>query len=105
LRKCSKNGHYKKDCRYKRVERGKTFDDVHFIEGNTSLQEGGDVYMVSSNMHADHDVSFINLGDCFHMTPNNEWFCEYEKYYGGEVFLGGDLKTKIIGQGKFIVAQ
>jgi hypothetical protein len=34
------------------------------------------------------------------MTPNREWFCEYEKYNGGDVFLGDDLTTKIIGRGR-----
>ena len=29
------------------------------------------------------------------MTPHREWFCEYEKYDGGDVFLGDDSTTKI----------
>ena len=33
------------------------------------------------------------------MTPHREWFCEYERY-NGDVFLGDDLKTKIIGCGR-----
>ncbi len=28
-----------------------------------------------------------------------EWFCEYEKYDGGDVFLGDDRKTRIVGCG------
>jgi hypothetical protein len=35
------------------------------------------------------------------MTPYREWFCEYERYDGGNFFLGDDSTTKIIGQGKF----
>jgi hypothetical protein len=31
------------------------------------------------------------------MTPHKEWFCEYEKYDGGDVFLGDDSTTKIMG--------
>jgi hypothetical protein len=32
------------------------------------------------------------------MTPHREWFCEYERYDGGNVFLGDDSTT--IGRGK-----
>jgi hypothetical protein len=35
------------------------------------------------------------------MTPHREWFCEYERYGGGNFFLGDDSTTRIIGQGKF----
>jgi hypothetical protein len=35
------------------------------------------------------------------MTPHKEWFCEYERYDGGNVFLGDDSTTRIIGRGKF----
>jgi hypothetical protein len=31
------------------------------------------------------------------MTPHREWFYEYEKYDGGDVFLGDESKTKIMG--------
>jgi hypothetical protein len=31
------------------------------------------------------------------MTPHREWFCEYEKYDGGDVFLGDDSTTEIMG--------
>jgi hypothetical protein len=34
------------------------------------------------------------------MTPQKEWFCEYEKYDGGDVFLGDDSTTKIMGHGR-----
>ena len=34
------------------------------------------------------------------MTPHKERFYEYEKYYGGNFFLGDDSTTRIIGQGK-----
>ena len=36
----------------------------------------------------------------FHFIPHREWFCEYEKYDGGGVFLGEDTKARIIGRGK-----
>jgi hypothetical protein len=34
------------------------------------------------------------------MTPHREWFYEYEKYDGGDVFLGDELTTKIMGRGR-----
>jgi hypothetical protein len=34
------------------------------------------------------------------MTPQREWFSEYEKYDGGDVFLGDDSTTKILGCGR-----
>jgi len=34
------------------------------------------------------------------MIPHREWFCEYEIYDGGDVFLGDEPITKIIGWGK-----
>eukprot|EP00253_Pinus_taeda_P017430 PITA_17430 len=39
-------------------------------------------------------------GASFHFTPHREWFYEYEKYDGGDVFLGDDRKARIIGRGK-----
>ena len=34
------------------------------------------------------------------MNPHREWFYEYEKYYGGDVFLGDESTTKIMGCGR-----
>jgi hypothetical protein len=34
------------------------------------------------------------------MTPHMEWFSGYEKYDGGDVFLGDDSTTKILGHGR-----
>ena len=34
------------------------------------------------------------------MTPHREQFCEYEKYNGGDVYLGDDSPTSIIGRGR-----
>ena len=42
----------------------------------------------------------IDSGASFHFTPHREWFCEYEKYDGGDVFLGNDRKTRIVGHRK-----
>ena len=42
----------------------------------------------------------IHSGASFHFTPHREWFCEYEKYDGGDVLLGDDRKARIIGHRK-----
>eukprot|EP00253_Pinus_taeda_P003732 PITA_03732 len=46
------------------------------------------------------DSLVIAIGASFHFTPHREWFCKYEKYDGGDVFLGDDRKARIIGRGK-----
>ena len=35
------------------------------------------------------------------MNPHMEWFCEYEKYNEGDVYLGDDSPSNIIGCGRF----
>jgi hypothetical protein len=59
------------------------------------------VYLASSSTHVDHEAWLVDVGASFHMTPQREWLCEYERYDGGNVFLGDDSKTRIIGRGKF----
>jgi hypothetical protein len=59
------------------------------------------VYFDSSRTHVDHDAWLVDSSASFHMIPHREWFCEYERYGGGNVFLGDDSTTIIIGQGKF----
>ncbi|GAV88120.1 hypothetical protein CFOL_v3_31543 [Cephalotus follicularis] len=34
------------------------------------------------------------------MTPHRDWFCEYDKFDGGDVMLGDNTPVKIIGHGK-----
>jgi hypothetical protein len=58
------------------------------------------VYLASSSTHADHEACLVDSRASFHMNPHREWFCEYERYDGGNVFLGDDSTTKIIGRGK-----
>jgi hypothetical protein len=58
------------------------------------------VYLDFSTTHADHEAWLVDSGASFHMTPHREWFCEYERYDGGNVFLGVDSTNKIIGRGK-----
>jgi hypothetical protein len=98
--KCGKTWHYKKDCKSKKVEKPKVSDSTSSTKVKTSTKEGGDVYLASTGTHVDHDVWLINFGASYHMTPHREWFSEYEKYDGGDVFLGDELKTKIMGRGR-----
>jgi hypothetical protein len=55
------------------------------------------VYVASSIKHANHEAWLVDSGASFHMTPHMEWFYEYERYDGGNVFLGDDSTTRIIG--------
>ena len=98
---CGKEGHYKKECRSKAPEKGKGSDEAPSAELKTTSDEGGDVYLASSsNTHVDHESWLINSGASFHFTPHREWFYEYEKYDGGDVFLGDDRKARIVRRGK-----
>lgn len=67
----------------------------------TTLDEGGDVYLAYSSTHVDHEAWLIDSSVSFHMTLHREWFCEYDKYDGGDVLLSDDRKTIIIRRGKF----
>jgi hypothetical protein len=98
--RCEKEGHYKKQCRSK-VEKKKGSEESPSREENTSKEEGGDVYFASSRTYADHEAWLVDSSASFHMTPHREWFCEYERYDGGNVFLGDDSTTRIIGREKF----
>ena len=98
--KCRKEGHYKRDCKYKAPDKGKGYDDAPFAKAKTILDKCGDVYLASSSTRVDHEAWLIDSDASFHFTPHREWFCEYEKYDGGDVFLGDDRKVRIIGRGK-----
>eukprot|EP00253_Pinus_taeda_P003019 PITA_03019 len=98
--KCRKEGHYKRDCKSKAADKGKGFDDAPSTEAKTTSDEGGDVYLDSSSTHVDHEAWLIDSGASFHFTPHREWFSEFEKYNGGDIFLGDDGKARIIVHGK-----
>jgi hypothetical protein len=97
--RCGKEGHYKKQCRSK-VEKKKGYEESSSTKEKTSKEEGGDVYLASSRTHVDHEAWLIDSGASFHMTPQREWFYEYEKFDGGNVFLANDSTTRIIGRGR-----
>jgi hypothetical protein len=98
--KCGKTGHYKKYCKSKKVDKQKRYDSTSSTEVKTSTEEGGGVYLESIGTHADRVVWLIKLGASYHMTPHREWFYEYEKYDGGDVFLGDESIDKIMGCGR-----
>ena len=98
--KCGKEGHYKRDCKSKAPKKGKGSDDAPFAEAKTTSDEGGDVYLASSSTHVDHEAWLVDSSASFHFTPHRELLCEYEKYDGGDVFLGDDRKVKIVVHGK-----
>ena len=99
--KCRKEGNYKKDCRSEALEKGKGSDDAPSAEAKTTSDEDGDVNLASSsNTQVDHESWLIDSGASFHFTPHREWFCEYEKYDGSDVFLGDYRKARIVGRGK-----
>lgn len=50
--------------------------------------------------HTYRDVWLIDLGASFHMTLYREWFCKYERYDGGDFFLGDVSITRITGREK-----
>jgi hypothetical protein len=98
--KCGKTRHYKKDCKSKKVDKLKGSDSTSSIEVKTSIEEGGYVYLTSIGTHGDSDVWLIDSGASYHMNPHREWLCEYEKYDGGDVLLGNESTTKIMGPGR-----
>jgi len=81
------------------VDKTKGFDDDPSAERNASSKDGGDVYLASTITHSNHDAWLINSCVSFHVIPQREWFCEYEKYNVGDIFLGDDSTAKIIGHG------
>eukprot|EP00253_Pinus_taeda_P036250 PITA_36250 len=98
--KYRKEGHFRRECKSKAPNKGNGFDDAPSVEAKTTSDEGGDVYLASSGTHVDHEAWLIDSGASFQFTPHREWFCEYEKYDSGDVFLGDDRKARIIGHGK-----
>ena len=55
------------------------------------------MYLASTGNPSECDTWLIDSGASCHMTPHREWLCEYEKYNRGDVYLGDDSPTSIIG--------
>ena len=58
------------------------------------------MYLASMGNSTERDIWLIDLGSSCHTTPHREWFYEYEKYNKGDVYLGDDSPTSIIGRGR-----
>jgi len=65
-----------------------------------SSDEGWDGYLDCSSTQVDHETWMVNAGAPFHVTFNRLWFFDYKIYDGIDFFLGDELTTKIVGQGK-----
>ena len=55
------------------------------------------VYLTSTSTQSDQDVWLIDSGAYYHITPQKDWFCEYEIYDGDDVFLGDNSTIGIVG--------
>ena len=95
--KCGKVGNYKKDYISKNFEKAKGSEDTTSTVEKTSSKEGGDVYLASTDNHSEREIWLIDSSASCHMTPHRESFCEYEKYNGGDVFLGDNSTITTIG--------
>jgi hypothetical protein len=54
--RCEKEGHYNKQCRPKRVYRGKVSEDAPCTKAKTFVDIGGDVYLYFSRTHVNHEA-------------------------------------------------
>ena len=82
------------------MEKARGFEDTLSTEVKTSSEEGGDVYLPSMGNHSERDIWLIESSVSCHMTPHREWFYEYGKYNGGDVYLGDDSPASINGHGR-----
>jgi hypothetical protein len=98
--KCGKDENYKRNCKLKAMEVSTGSNEKQSTERKMTLDKGDNVYLASNNTQSDQDVWLIDSGASYHMTPHREWFYEYERYEGGEVFLGDESTTKIVRRGR-----
>ena len=55
------------------------------------------MYLDLTTTKSYQDAWLINFGASYHMTPNREWFYEYEKFDSGDVLLGDYSLIRIVG--------
>ena len=58
------------------------------------------MYLASTGNPSECGTWLIDLGASCHMTPHREWFYEYKKYNGGDVYFGDNSPASIIGRGR-----
>ena len=84
----------------KAVKQIKVANESKSTDGKASTDENGDVYLASMGTQSEHDAWLIESGASYHITPHRDWFLEYEEYEGGDVFIGDDSTTRIVGRGQ-----
>ena len=98
--KCGKDGNYKKDYKSRVMEVSTRSDEKQSTERTMTLDKESDMYLASTSTHLDQGVWLIDSGESYHLKPHREWFYEYEQYEGGDVFVGDNWTTKIVGKGR-----
>ena len=118
---CGKKGHYKRDCRLFKQEKGKdkekedkpkekeSINAVEEVsEPDVSSDEYGEICFTSNLESAElvttddnmvmHDW-ILDSGASFHVTPHREWFTNYDASRTGRVRLGNYYACEIEGVG------
>lgn len=75
----------------------KDFEETQSTENKLKREEKGDMYLESMSTQPERDTWLVDSGASSHMTPHRNWFCEYKELKGGDVLLGDDSPTKIVG--------
>ena len=124
---CWKQGHFKRDCRLFKSEKGKekvkedkpkstvkieeilnvVSEDEEEVKTIVSSDDDGDILfnsamestqLVATDDNMQHDW-ILDLGASFHATPHREWFNTYDAKGIGRVRLGNDYACEIMGVG------
>ncbi|KAK5811744.1 hypothetical protein PVK06_027110 [Gossypium arboreum] len=97
---CMKLGHVKADC-YKLRNKRAAESNGEDIAGANLAEESGDDFLLVSTSDSSKFMSkwILDLGCCFHMCPNREWFSTYSLVEGGVVCIRNNSSSKVIGIG------
>eukprot|EP00253_Pinus_taeda_P015604 PITA_15604 len=66
---CGKEGHYKRHCKSKALDKGKGSDEAPSVEAKTTSDEGREVYLASSSTYVDHEAWLIDSVHPFTSLP------------------------------------
>lgn len=92
---CGKLGHIKKNC-YEYIRKQKQ-------EGNASIATGETTTCLSKVLTVSsksvYDECILDSGCSFHMSPNKEWFKDFNANETGIVYMGNNHTCKIMGFG------